>query len=573
MKATARFLFLWVFMAALSLAVTSCNKDEELTAGERPEIEFDHADGIYRVNVGEELTLAPDVKHGEGAEYLWTLDDGTVVCRERVWASRWDKTGEYYAMLTVRNAAGTDREEVRIDVIAPLPPAISLALPPQGLTILKDTDYRFDPLFGNVADGETLTVAWFVNGVKAGDGETFTFRSDRTGVYDIKVKATNSAGSSEKEISVTVVDVLPVTLRFVPLSYYYKENERYTTVGRPVAVIACGENVPDGEYEWTVDGLSAANHGPIFIFTPHAAGCHSVTVSARGVTVSMTVNVVQTVARRGGSGDGAAVMEYCPAPGQFIGESSSVGGMTDDITTSQAAVDWASARFEARKFVSLGAWGGYLTARFDRSVEKKASGYDFAVMSNAITSSNEPGIVWVMQDVNGNGLPDDEWYELRGSDFSGIGVSHAYAATYYRPAGDCMPVQWTDATGGCGTIDYLGATHKQPCYYPKWIDQEAYTLYGACLPPRNSLDAVTGMWSNNPFEWGYADNLGSDLIDGDTYSGSGVWTGFRIANAVTPDGSPVSLDFVDFVKIQTGVMTKSGRLGELSTEVCGIRIM
>lgn len=573
MKTTLHFLFLYVFMAAMASAVTSCNKDEELTAGERPEIEFDHADGIYRVKAGEELTLAPEVRHGEGAEYLWTLDDGTVVCRERVWTSRWDRAGEYYAMLTVKNAAGTDREEVRIDVIAPLPPAISLALPPQGLTILKNTDYRFDPIFGNVADGEKLSVEWSVNGIKAGDGETFTFRSERTGEYNIKVKATNSAGSSEKEFSVTVADELPVSIRFFPLSYYYKDNERYTTAGRPVAVIACGENVPDGEYEWTVDGQAADVNGAILIFSSPTVGSHSVTVSARGAMASVTVNVVQSASRRVGSGDGVTVMEYCPAPGQFIGETSSIGGMTDGITTHQAAVEWAAARFEARKFVSLGAWGGYLTARFDRSVEAKASGYDFAVMSNAITMSNEPGIVWVMQDVNGNGLPDDEWYELRGSDFSGTGVSHAFAATYYRPAGDCMPVQWTDAAGMAGTVDYLGGTHKQPSYYPKWIDQEIYTLYGACMPPRNSLDPVTGMWSNNSFEWGYADNLGSDLIEGDTYGGSGVWTGFRIANAVTPDGHPVSLDFIDFVKIQTGVMTKSGRLGELSTEVCGIKIL
>ena len=40
----------------------------------------------------------------------------------------------------------------------------------------------------------------------------------------------------------------------------------------------------------------------------------------------------------------------------------------------------------------------------------------FAIQGNAFDSSNEPGIVWVMQDVNGNGLPDDEWYELRGSE-------------------------------------------------------------------------------------------------------------------------------------------------------------
>lgn len=37
-----------------------------------------------------------------------------------------------------------------------------------------------------------------------------------------------------------------------------------------------------------------------------------------------------------------------------------------------------------------------------------------------------------------------------------------------------------------------------------------------------------------------------------------------------PDGSSVELEYIDFVKIQVAVQTKSGNLGELSTEVLGI---
>lgn len=44
-------------------------------------------------------------------------------------------------------------------------------------------------------------------------------------------------------------------------------------------------------------------------------------------------------------------------------------------------------------------------------------GYDFAIEGNAFDGSSEPGIVWVMQDVNGNGLPDDTWYQLKGSEY------------------------------------------------------------------------------------------------------------------------------------------------------------
>jgi hypothetical protein len=45
---------------------------------------------------------------------------------------------------------------------------------------------------------------------------------------------------------------------------------------------------------------------------------------------------------------------------------------------------------------------------------------------------------------------------------------------------------------------------------------------------------------------------------------------FRISDAVTADGQPIRLDFIDFVKVQTAVNAKAGWLGEISTEVTKI---
>lgn len=42
--------------------------------------------------------------------------------------------------------------------------------------------------------------------------------------------------------------------------------------------------------------------------------------------------------------------------------------------------------------------------------------------------------MWVMQDVNGNGLPDDTWYQLKGSEYGKEETIETYAVTYYRPA-------------------------------------------------------------------------------------------------------------------------------------------
>jgi hypothetical protein len=95
---------------------------------------------------------------------------------------------------------------------------------------------------------------------------------------------------------------------------------------------------------------------------------------------------------------------------------------------------------------------------------------------------------------------------------------------------------------------------------------ESYTLRGTRLAPNNSYDAATGYWRNNDLEYGYADNFGSDAVK--TESGATA-TAFKISNAIHHDGTPVDLKFIDFVKVQTAVNTKSGIIGEGSTEVLG----
>ncbi len=61
--------------------------------------------------------------------------------------------------------------------------------------------------------------------------------------------------------------------------------------------------------------------------------------------------------------------------------------------------------------------------------------------------SSEPGIVWVMQDENGDGLPNDTWYELRGSEYGKAETWQDYAVTYHKPTGIQLPTPWTDNHG------------------------------------------------------------------------------------------------------------------------------
>ena len=341
------------------------------------------------------------------------------------------------------------------------------------------------------------------------------------------------------------------------------------------------------QFVWSVDGnVIEGENKQTFAFTPTQPGEYEVTVSVteggietKAITrniskeatpVSTTVKVVcvsGTPKERlrpynsSCSHRSNKVYEFTPAPGQFVNNVTTID-YTGNETTMTAAVEYAERKLKDYNWVSLGSWGGYLIVGFDHSITAKSSGYDFAIQGNAFGTSNEPGIVWVMQDSNGNGLPDDEWYELRGSETGKSTTIQDYEVTYFRPGPYAMHNRYIDCFGKEGSVQ-RNQYHSQEYYYPIWMP-DSYTVRGTLIP---------GTMSNSghaPYPWGYVDNCGSDNFVGDSYDGSGQMNGFKISNAIYPDGKSVKLDYIDFIKVQCGVMEYHTSFGEVSTEVFSI---
>lgn len=262
------------------------------------------------------------------------------------------------------------------------------------------------------------------------------------------------------------------------------------------------------------------------------------------------------------------VYEYTPAPGQFINETKT-GGFDGSQTTAEAAVMYAEQRMRDDLFVSLGGFGGYIVVGFDHSIDN-VPGYDLAVKGNSFAGSSEPGVVWVMQDENGNSLPDDTWYELKGCETGLDCTIQEYEVTYYRPSAPGKPVQWKDNRGNTGEIDYLKQFHSQEYYYPLWIAEDSYTLKGTCLEARNFDRSGKGTyWVNPEYGWGYVDNFSPEDFSKDGPAALEACNLFDLSNAIDSNGAAKELKFVDFVKVQCALNTKSGWLGEVSTEVFG----
>lgn len=576
--------------------ITSCNKNDVITEEikQAPIIELDSETGIYTIKVGRELTIAPTYKYANNALYAWTVD-GKLLSSESILKYTWNQEQHLYIRLRVDTPEGYAEEELKVEVLELTPPTISIIIPSKGLKVPQNTDYILSPDIQH-DDLENFRIEWVRDGEIVGTEKAYTFHEKELGTYSITIRASNIDGETIRDFDVEVVETMPYSVRFPTPSYTQTSTDRYTFAGRPVYLRPLLEYFDYPQYQWQVNGkIMEAATDRVFKFTPTTPGEYFVAVTvtekmpntqplSRNITrsntsITTTVKVIceekteqeryrQATATSSGIWD--KVYEFIPAPGQFINELSQNTGFIGNETTPQQAIEYATKRLNKKAHVSLGSFGGYIIIGFDHSIAPSGREYDFAIQGNAFNSSsggsNEPGIVWVMQDINGNGQPDDEWYELKGSETGIDGTIQDYEVTYYRPAPRAH-TPWVDSEGNSGSVD-MNAYHGQEYYYPNWIKEDSYTLYGTRLTPRNNQDPVTGYWANNAYEWGYVDNMGSDnLVGGNVIDGSGQRNGFKIANAIYHDGTPVKLQYIDFIKVQCGVLSKSGWLGEISTEV------
>ena len=263
------------------------------------------------------------------------------------------------------------------------------------------------------------------------------------------------------------------------------------------------------------------------------------------------------------------VYEYRPAPGQHI--NAQPWGQPSSAATIIGGIEGS---------LSLGAFGGYVVFGFEDAVENDPEnpfGMDFTIFGNPMTDAAEPGMVYVMCDSNSNGLPDDTWYLLAGSDYWFSSSIRDYRVTYVNPGGH-EDVPWNDNHGNSGFI-YANEIHEQP-YYPaadsfQYIDPAQYLLSGSMIA--GAIDSSSPAFVRSlQRAFGYADNR---LRGGEPHTfpdnpytldleGSGG-DAFDIDWAVDSLGNYVDLDSIHFIKVQTGMMGNTGWLGEISTELTG----
>ncbi len=262
------------------------------------------------------------------------------------------------------------------------------------------------------------------------------------------------------------------------------------------------------------------------------------------------------------------VFDFLPAPGQFVNTSWAMNSSAENIIGSTSSG------------VSLGGFGGYIVAGFDQPIVNRDAnpyGVDFSVKGNAFGGWGEPAAVQVMKDENGNGLPDDTWYELAGSDYHFSTSVKNLTITYFNPKKNGRATLPFKTDKGFNGAMRTNSFHSQS-YYPDPYDfgvshdSVAYTgTFTRFMLDKSRANYITA--KRLPI-FGYADNKpnGSNTTTPTNPYADSKGNGFDLEWAVDKNGNPVELDTIHFVKVYSTVQEDGGWLGEVSPEIFEIGI-
>lgn len=315
---------------------------------------------------------------------------------------------------------------------------------------------------------------------------------------------------------------------------------------------------------------------------------HSVSANGTEVRIIVSLTLIALLLHSSsafaGSPFAASVVDYQPAPGQFVNHDSfSDPAQVVGPPSGTGTIDGTDSGV-----VTLGGFGGFVVLQFDHTVlddPANAFGIDAIVFGNAFWVDGDPNRRWaecahieISLDENLNGEPDDAWYLVPGS---------------HLPSPDAafQSQTWDDNT----------SSNVYPPVNPSWIPPSSngtWTTSGYRLPPIPFESPVVqnpnGVGAITEGVFGYADLSptailgdldGDNLVDatispdefytvpddpwevGLTF-GSGGGDGFDIAWAVdSATGQPANMIGFDFIRITSSVNHVHPLFGEKSTEI------
>jgi hypothetical protein len=329
--------------------------------------------------------------------------------------------------------------------------------------------------------------------------------------------------------------------------------EQYTvSLGRSLVLAPILNLIKDASFSWEVSGgayTGSGQNSEMFTLSPGATGNYTVTLTVDGASIAT----------------GAAVHKTIKTTVVCL----SALALTPPAEVLNPSFTPPLRHFSPGQFTLRGnGYGWSLGSVLGYEVWQWRATNEFNIMGNGFGGWEEPGVVWVMCDENQNGLPDDTWYELKGSDDESgqwrPQITRRYAVTWFDFGAEYEENEYGQLTADLLWVDSKGRSGIMGGGWPSVWGVKAPRVTYAGTMIRDEGEPIYGGYSFKipDVDWGYVD--GGDMRAGPYADQNGK---FFVSNAIQRDGSPANLPWIDFIKVQTAIFCYGSVFGEISTEI------
>ncbi|MFT3902356.1 MAG: PKD-like domain-containing protein [Niabella sp.] len=370
---------------------------------------------------------------------------------------------------------------------------------------------------------------WLVNGKEVATGEVnYIFTATEPGDFTVTFRAGNKGGTGEQAFKVFVEKPLTIALQNTFTVPKCKVLEIAPTISGP--------DRNDYKYEWVV-GDSIIGQAPAIDFISVKEGNYSfaLKVTAGKQTATTTCNV--TVENAEYSAYATKLLDYMPsnANGSSFNWVTPFANGTQFLNTYNDYLTALSQYIKTNPLIDLGLgwWGGYAVYGFDHTIVDVLGKSDIQLFVNDYYPSYPS--YFVAYDKNKNGIPDDEWYEIKTSVYGTEDIKD-YQVTL--------------------SLNTQNIDQKQVIY--EWKDnQGTEKAWSWTIPSESAALSVPGnYYTNNAVKvydgWKNSYTLKGKMIK-TSITRQVLYKDTKtldITNAVDQTGAPVRLQGIDFLKVQ-----------------------
>ena len=399
----------------------------------------------------------------------------------------------------------------------------------------------------NITNLKGNDYGWYVNEKKVANATIdYTFTATTPGTYIVVFKASNKGGAGEKVFKILVEKEIAIAF----------ENTNMTTPKLKVLEIKpniTGPDRKDYEYEWAIGEFVIGKEGTLD-FIELKPGDYNLTLKVSAGKQSAVGTCKVKVEDAEYNVSPITFFDFRSAPGnnwlQVAGQAGNVGYPPVEILAPYnefIAKATENLRKTKRMGFYLNSWGSYVMLGFDHSIINIPLKTDLKV---SVDGYGYPNLlsVYVAQDKNKNGKPDDEWFEIKNVDYGNETVKD-YERTYTLLKLSAEDVgnnkvlvkykdEWVD-----NQVDENNQKGKGGFDYEYTFDNPSYGLFPGYYLRKDKIEYYEG--------WPKSFTLKGKLFNKKVQnSWASPAISVNINDAVNHRGEPANINYIDFVKVQ-----------------------